>query len=231
MNSANNKPRRGILCGILCAAAVCSAQDTLPEGVYKIGNGVSPPTLIRRVDPEYSKEARKALLTGMVLLRVIVGTDGKARDFKVLRSLGLGLDESAIASVSAWDFGPGKKDGQPVSVEAQIEVNFRILNKDPKARWHLGRAEFHPPQGVVRPIIEKTANPRVADDAVNANATATFDVNEKGEAAGVHIDKASDDEWSRDVIEALGKWRFTPASKDGQPVSASCTMEFVRGTI
>jgi TonB family protein len=92
-------------------------------------------------------------------------------------------------------------------------------------------AEFHLPAGASRPVIEKGVTPHVADDAVHATATMTFDIDEKGEAAGVHIDKASDDEWGRDVIEALGKWRFTPASKDGQPVSVSCTMEFVRGTI
>ncbi len=229
MNRPNIRMR--LLCGILCSAAVCGAQDTDPGGVYKIGSGVSPPTLIRRVDPEYSVEARKARLTGTVLLRVIVGTDGKASDLKVLRSLGLGLDERAIAAVSAWEFGPGKKDGQPVNVQAQIEVNFGILDKGPKVRWHLARAEFHLPQGASQPVLEKVKGIRVADDAASATATATFDVNEKGEAAGVHIDKASDDGWGRDVIEALGKWRFAPASKDGGPVLGSCTMEFVRGGI
>jgi TonB family protein len=228
MNSGNNKVRLRFLCGILCAAAVCRAQETLPEGVYKIGNGVSPPTLIHRVDPEYSKEARTARLTGTVLLRVIVGTDGKASDLKVLRSLGLGLDERAIAAVSAWEFGPGKKDGQPVNVQAQIEVNFGILDKDSKVRWHLARAEFHLPPGASRPVIEKCQVPHGRDDAVSATATMTFDIDEKGEPVNLRTDRSSDEEWAREVADALGKWKFTPASKDGKPVSVSCTMDFAR---
>lgn len=223
------------LCGILCAAATCSAQDTkdaqAPAGVYKVGNGVSTPRLRFKVEPKYTKEAGKFRLEGAVILRIVVGSDGKTSDLRVVRSLGLGLDENAITAVSNWQFEPAVKDGQPVSVIAQIEVNFRMLDKDSKVRWHLARAEFHLPPGASRPVIEKGPSPRVADAAVSANATATFDINEKGEAVDVHIDKASDAEWGRDVIKALSKWRFTPASKDGVPVSVSCTMEFVRESI
>jgi TonB family protein len=208
---------------------VCSAQGPLPAGVHDVGNGVSTPTLRSKIDPQYSEEARKSRLTGTVLLRVVVGADGKARDFQVLRSVGMGLDENAIEAVRKWQFEPGTKDGQPVNVFAQIEVNFGVLNKDSKVRWHVAREEFHVPQGALRPVLEKVKSIRAANDASNASATATFDVNGKGEAVDVRIDKASDDGWGRDVIKALSKWKFTPASKDGKPVSVSCTMEFVRG--
>jgi TonB family protein len=219
MNSTNIKAR--LLWGILCAAAVCCAQDV---------PGVSPPHLRSKVQAQYSEEARKARLEGTVLLRIVVGSDGGARDFEVLRSVGMGLDENAIAAVRKWQFEPGTKDGQPVNVRVQIEVNFR-LGDHPNVRWHLVRAEFHLPPGASRPIIEKGPAPRVANEASNASATATFDVNEKGEAVDARIDKASDDEWGHDVSDALGKWRFTPASKDGKPVSVSCTMDFVRGEL
>jgi TonB family protein len=232
MNSAKNKLR--FLGGMLCAAAVCSAQDAkdaqAPAGLYTVGNGVSPPRLRSKVEPDYT-EARRSRLEGAVLLRMVVGSDGNARDPRVLRSLGLGLDENAIAAVSNWQFEPGVKDGQPVNVIAQVEVNFRLVDKGSNVRWYLARAEFHLPPGASRPVIEKGPAPRVADDAVHANATATFDINEKGEAFDVHIDKASDDEWGRDVTNSLRKWRFVPGSKAGAPVSVSCTMEFVRGTI
>jgi TonB family protein len=71
--------------------------------------------------------------------------------------------------------------------------------------------------------------PRVTDDAPSATATATFDIDEKGEPVNLRIDKSSDEEWARDVTDALAKWKFTPASKDGKPVSVSCAMDFVRG--
>jgi outer membrane biosynthesis protein TonB len=50
---------------------------------------------------------------------------------RVIRPLGLGLEEKAMEAVALWQFRPGRKDGQPVTVEAQIEVNFRLLTKPP----------------------------------------------------------------------------------------------------
>jgi len=96
-------------------------------GAYRIGGGVSPPTVIFKVEPEYSEEARKAKFQGTVVLFVVVDEHGNPRDLKVIRPLGLGLDQKAIEAVEKWKFSPGKKDGKPVPVQATIEVNFRLL--------------------------------------------------------------------------------------------------------
>ena len=92
--------------------------------------GVKAPALLYKVQPEYAEEARKAGLQGAVILSVDVGTDGFARNVKVVRSLGMGLDEKAIEAVQKWKFRPGSKDGNPVIVAATIQVNFR-LPRDP----------------------------------------------------------------------------------------------------
>jgi TonB family protein len=201
----------------------------LPLGVYRIGNGVGPPRLLNKVEPKYSKEALKARLEGTVLLGVTVGTDGKTRDFRVLRGLGLGLDESAVAAVHTWEFGPGIKDGQPVNVLAQIEVNFRLLDKGSSVKWKLRRLEFHLPDGASRPTIEKVANPHVEDDAATRNVRLTFDIDEKGVPTNVPMEEGANEGFSREMAAALGNWRFKPASKDGHPISVSCTMDFDRG--
>jgi protein TonB len=99
----------------------------LGGGAYRIGGGVSPPQVIFKVEPEYSEEARKAKFQGTVVLFVIVDEKGNPRDLKVIRPLGLGLDQKAIEAVQKWKFNPGKKDGKPVAVQATIEVNFRLL--------------------------------------------------------------------------------------------------------
>jgi TonB family protein len=96
-------------------------------GVYRIGGGVSAPVPIFKVEPEYSEEARKAKFQGTVLLSIVVDETGKTRDIKVLRALGLGLDEKAIEAVMKWRFRPAVKDGKPVAVAANVEVNFRLL--------------------------------------------------------------------------------------------------------
>lgn len=96
-------------------------------GVYRIGGGVSPPQLLFKVEPEYSEEARKAKFQGTVVLYVEVDEHGNPRNLKVIRPLGLGLDQKAIEAVEKWRFKPGLKDGKPVAVAATIEVNFRLL--------------------------------------------------------------------------------------------------------
>jgi TonB family protein len=96
-------------------------------GVFRVGGGVTAPVPLYRPEPEYSEEARKAKYQGTVVLYVEVDATGKPRNLKVVRSLGLGLDEKALEAVEKWKFRPGYKDGKPVTVAATVEVNFRLL--------------------------------------------------------------------------------------------------------
>jgi periplasmic protein TonB len=96
-------------------------------GVFKIGGDVSQPVPIYKIEPEYSEEARKAKYSGTVLLSVVIDDHGLTRDIHVIRPLGLGLDEKAIEAVSKWRFRPAMKGGRAVAVQANIEVNFRLL--------------------------------------------------------------------------------------------------------
>jgi TonB family protein len=95
-------------------------------GVFRVGGGVSAPRPTYAPDPEYSEEARKAKYQGTVVLGLVVGPDGHPRDMKVLRSLGLGLDEKALEAVRNWRFDPAMKDGKPVAVYISVEVDFRL---------------------------------------------------------------------------------------------------------
>jgi protein TonB len=95
-------------------------------GVFRVGGGVSPPRALDTPDPEYSEEARKAKYQGTCVLWLIVGPDGKPRDVKVARALGMGLDEKAIQAVRNWKFEPALKDGKPVAVQINVEVNFHL---------------------------------------------------------------------------------------------------------
>jgi periplasmic protein TonB len=95
-------------------------------GAFRVGGGVSAPKAIYAPDPEYSEEARKVKHMGTVVLWLVVGPDGKPRDIKVLRTLGLGLDEKAIEAVKNWRFEPAMKDNKPVAVQINVEVNFHL---------------------------------------------------------------------------------------------------------
>lgn len=95
-------------------------------GVFRVGGGVSAPKAIFAPDPEYSEEARKVKQMGVVVLYLVVGPDGRPRDVRVVRALGLGLDEKAIEAVKTWRFEPALKDGKPVAVSVNVEVNFHL---------------------------------------------------------------------------------------------------------
>jgi protein TonB len=89
--------------------------------------GASQPKLIYSPDPEFSEEARKAKYQGVVVLKVLVGADGRVHNAQVARSLGMGLDEKALETIRLWKFEPARvKDGRAVDVWANIEVNFRL---------------------------------------------------------------------------------------------------------
>ena len=92
-----------------------------------MGSGVTTPQLVTKMEPEYTEEARAAQLQGTVLLYVEIPPAGIPQNLVVTRGLGLGLDEKALEAIRQWKFKPGMKDGQAVTVAAQIEVNFRLL--------------------------------------------------------------------------------------------------------
>ena len=89
--------------------------------------GISAPTIITRAEPEYTAEARRARRAGTVSISLVVDEAGNPQNPKVVRSLGLGLDEKAIEAVQKWKFKPGTKDGKPVPVIVSVEVNFRLV--------------------------------------------------------------------------------------------------------
>jgi TonB family protein len=106
------------------------AGAQVPDGrirVYKMADGVTPPRVLSKTEPEYSEEARDAKIEGALLLSVVVGTDGLAHDISVVRGLGAGLEEKAVEAVEKWHFRPGELNGEAVPVQAQIEINFRLM--------------------------------------------------------------------------------------------------------
>jgi TonB family protein len=96
-------------------------------GVYKVGGGVSAPTVVSSPDPEYTEEARQAKKTGTVVLTMVVDEQGHPLDPRVVRGLGFGLDAKALDAVRQWRFQPALKDGRPVNVQISVEVEFKLF--------------------------------------------------------------------------------------------------------
>ena len=106
--------------------AISSGGGGVGGGVFHVGGGVTPPRVLERVEPQYSQEARKARYQGTVVLEVIVRKDGTVDIMRIVRSLGFGLDENAIQALKQWRFKPGMRNGVPVDVALNVEVNFNL---------------------------------------------------------------------------------------------------------
>jgi len=96
-------------------------------GVFSVGGNVSAPVPIYKPEPPYSEEARKAKYQGTVVLWIVVDAQGGVTDAKVVKPLGLGLDERAVETVRTWKFTPAKRAGTPVPVRVMVEVTFRLF--------------------------------------------------------------------------------------------------------
>jgi len=98
-----------------------------PPGIFPAGKmGVTVPEVIFNPEPSFSEEARKAKAQGIVLLLLVVGKDGHTYDIRVGQSLGMGLDEKAIAAVKSWRFRPATLNGQPVATRIAVQVDFHL---------------------------------------------------------------------------------------------------------
>jgi len=97
-------------------------------GVYRPGNGITLPQLVREVKPQYTSDAMRAKIQGTVLVECVVRQDGSVGDAHVIRSLDstFGLDEAALAAARQWRFRPGTRMGEPVPVLVTIELTFTL---------------------------------------------------------------------------------------------------------
>jgi len=97
-----------------------------PNSGAKRGGGVSAPKVISAPDPEYSVEGREAGFSGTGVFSLFVDNAGIPKQIEVVRPLGYGLDEIGVATLQTWRFEPARKDGQPVSVSINVEMQFRL---------------------------------------------------------------------------------------------------------
>ncbi len=97
-------------------------------GVFRAGvNGVGTPSCFYAPSPEYSDAARKTKYQGAVVVEGIINLDGKVTNIKVVKGVGMGLDENAVAAVKTWRCKPAVgPSGQPVRTLVPIEVTFRL---------------------------------------------------------------------------------------------------------
>lgn len=199
------------------------------------------PTLVETSSPTYSDEALRAELEGVVMVQAVVGADGYAHEPRVLKPLGLGLDERAIEAVRAWRVNPAVLSGITEAMPASIPVPFVLPSK--RSRWHLIGVEWKTPEGGERAQFLSTSYPEGAGVSAGAYeqaaivhaierhgmAAISFDIDTQGVPGNFAVLEQSEKVWGGEAIEVLKPWRFTPARLNGAAVGSSGVMRFAWG--
>jgi TonB family protein len=89
------------------------------------GQPLSAPVATSKVDPAYPAELMRNGVEGTVVLYAVIHKDGTVGEVRVLRGLQTKLDENARIALSRWKFRPGMKNGEPVELEAVVQIPFK----------------------------------------------------------------------------------------------------------
>ena len=120
----------------------------LDASVMRPGAGISSPKLLTSLDPASNDYAQKNGIAGMTLLSTIVGASGDPKNVTIVRPIGFGLDEQAVAAVEHAKFRPGLHEGQPVPVVVNVQVTFRIYSD-----------RTRPQPGDKKPLVQPASTP------------------------------------------------------------------------
>jgi protein TonB len=120
---------RSILTVAALSVVMAGAALAQTGPVYKIGEGITAPRLMKEVKPHYTEGAMRRKVEGIVETNSVVLADGTVGDVTITRSLDDELDLEAIKAVKQWQFKPGTKDGKPVAVAVNIELTFTLKGR------------------------------------------------------------------------------------------------------
>jgi TonB family protein len=94
--------------------------------IQRVGGDVEAPVLVKRAEPEYPAEARRAGLEGVVILEAIISESGCVREVVVSKGAGPLLDFQAMRAVFQWRYKPAQLNGRPVRVYLTVTVSFNL---------------------------------------------------------------------------------------------------------
>lgn len=111
-------------------AAVPSPQpvDTAPHDprFARIDKTITPPKVLKRVEPLYSEKYRAVKISGLVIVEAELSETGSVGDVRLLKSVAPDLDQSAMDAVRQWTFAPAMRDGKPIAVLFNLTINFAL---------------------------------------------------------------------------------------------------------
>ncbi len=180
---------------LLFVLVLCASTAGAQEAPKVAGSDVPAPRRTKTVLPEYPPAAQAQGIRGIVILDVVIDTEGRVASAEILRSIP-GLDEAALAAVRKWEFEVTKVDGKPVSVRLNVPITFTI--KPPE----ISREKGIPP-------LQQGVPPAYPGDLTTKSATVTAQV--ALDARGSVVDAlitSGESPWADSILRALRTWKF-----------------------
>lgn len=206
-------------------------------------------------DPEYSEIARMVKYQGVCVVGLILGKDGLVSDAWVTRKLGFGLDQKALEAVRQWKFDPAMKDGKPVPVLLNVEVQFRLYDSAPGASTSTGKdvipvpavaeppkasptqqnaeasplSEAAPPAPIIPGALIRKIVPRYPKEArkskVEGEVELKATIEKNGDVSEISIVRG-DMTLAEEAVNAVRNWMFDPYSQGSTAVKVTQNIVF-----
>jgi TonB family protein len=93
---------------------------------YRAGEGISRPEILLTTRPKYTELARRARISGVVVVEAVIDEQGNVTDTRVLKELPMGLSQAAVDAIQTWKFKPAAREGKSVPVYYVLSVNFQV---------------------------------------------------------------------------------------------------------
>jgi TonB family protein len=204
---------------------------------------IIPGRLVYTANPKYPKQAKKEQLEGIVVVEATIERNGNVGDLAIV-SGDVVLADAAVDAIRNWRFEPYTKSGQPVEVHQKLAFNFNRSGKfgeldpqlppptfakspDPTPKveekvFPIGH-EVTPPRAIYAP------DPPYDEDARKARYQGTsvlsLIVGSDGQPRNIRVTRALGEGLDAKAVESVSKWKFEPATKDGQPVAVYVVIE------
>ena len=217
------------------AVALLVPSPVFAQAPVRVGGDIKPPVRTEYVAPVYPPIAVQARVEGVVILELLIGTDGSVRQSRVLRQNAL-LDGAAVEAVKKWKYTPTLLNGVPTEVLTTVTVTFNLsrstqpvvtveatINKDGTVQDP--RVVSIPPAEIAQPLRQVVATPVDPHVIVVPSGYAVVDVTigQDGAVREVKLIKG-DEKLAAAALDAVRQWRYPPTLLNGVPIEVKMTV-------
>ncbi|MBZ0111620.1 MAG: M56 family metallopeptidase [Thermoanaerobaculia bacterium] len=196
------------------------------EGPFQVAGLVVPPERLDGPAPQYTEEARRAELQGIVILSVVIDTEGDVTVQEVLKGLPMGLSENAVEAAAEWKFSPATLNGEPVAVYYNLTFNFRLRDAKPLPSPEAVAMDSSPVQPPV--LLSSTTAPytaRARKAGIEGSVVLHLTIDPAGVVTKVVVLRGLPMGLGESAAAAAYDWRFHPATSNGEPIEATLSIE------